>query len=147
MQETKQAPVASTFADIFGDLKHIQDQFINDGQSMPTPFSASTRDNDLLNASTHLIPSIPLLYSSFIDSLLAKSLPSTSSDNTEITEQKKEYDVDGKSAEMEVDDALNKPSYFDEKHLLSSEIIPDFDILKHPEYNKLSKQFSQLNVE
>ena len=131
------APRKSIFSEIYGELK--------EATKLSEEFASSTNNTSrlsskltLLDAPSHLIPAVNILFSSFMGSLLT---PSTKDEL--LLEAPGASTADVEMAEIPANDEED----LDTEESLASELHPQFDLLQSSSYSNLASLFKSIQLD
>jgi len=117
------------FSEIFGELKNAANIQQNDILAEKSALTGESKELAILDSPSHLIPSVKMLFSTFMESKLGKA--------EVLDESKKESGVVDEPTEMDVDDAdLGAESPIS----LQSEVFDNFSIKTNKDYALLTKK-------
>jgi len=129
----------SIFSEIYGELKEATQQLEDTVDDQHTSTLASKLS--ILESPSHLIPSVNILFPSFMKSMLTPS--------ARVDKEQEVHDSETDSMDVEEEDASAQQTSTDaltESSVHQRELVPDFDIQKNSDYAALSKLISSMDL-
>ena len=139
VQDVSKTARKSIFSEIYGELKEATQQLEDTVDDQHTSTLASKLS--ILESPSHLIPSVNILFPSFMKSMLTPS--------ARVDKEQEVHDSETDSMDVEEEDASAQQTSTDaltESSVHQRELVPDFDIQKNSDYAALSKLISSMDL-